>query len=212
MTSAIEMAAAVRSQSVSSRELVTASLAAIAAAASGRAFLVTDDERALAAADAIDAAVADGEEVGPLGGVPIGIKDLPETARLATTYGSLAFAGNVPDEDAVLVRRLRAAGAIVVGKTSTPAFGWLGETKNALGADCVNPRDPTRTPGGSSGARRRPSPPAWCRSRTAPTRAARSQSSRAGRRSCRSRPPSTSAGIRPPPSPPGARQAAFRSG
>lgn len=151
MTGAHEMAAGVRSRAVSSRELVTQALERIDAASADRAFLALDGERALVAADAIDAAVRSDADVGPLAGVPIGVKDLTETAGLVTTYGSLAYEGNVPDEDAVLVQRLRAAGAVVVGKTNTPAFGWLGETKNALGADCVNPRDRTRTPGGSSG-------------------------------------------------------------
>jgi Asp-tRNA(Asn)/Glu-tRNA(Gln) amidotransferase A subunit family amidase len=95
--------------------------------------------------------IAGGGDPGPLAGVPVGVKDLTETAGLVTTYGSTAYRSNVPGEDAVLVARLRAAGAIVVGKTNTPAFGMLGETKNRLGPDCRNPLAPTRTPGGSSG-------------------------------------------------------------
>lgn len=148
---ALELADAVRSRTASAVEHVTASLAAIEARAGLRAFLALDAERALADAAAVDAAVARGDDPGPLAGVPIGIKDLTETAGLVTTYGSRAYADNVPAADAVLVARLRAAGAVVVGKTNTPAFGMLGETKNALGDDCRNPRDETRTPGGSSG-------------------------------------------------------------
>ena len=148
---AAEIAQAVRTRNLSAREAVTRSLLAIEAASDLHAFLALDGERALTAADAVDATVARGEDPGPLAGVPIGIKDLTETAGLTTTYGSTAFRANVPREDAVLVARLRAAGAIVVGKTNTPAFGLLGETKNRLGPDARNPCDPLRTPGGSSG-------------------------------------------------------------
>ena len=146
-----EVVEAVRSRRVSAREIVAGALEAIDEGAHVRAFLAVEGERALAAADAVDAIVSRGEEPGPLAGVPVGVKDLTETAGLTTTYGSRAFRTNVPSEDAVLVARLRAAGAIVVGKTNTPAFGMLGETKNRLGADARNPRDPARTPGGSSG-------------------------------------------------------------
>lgn len=146
-----EVVEAVRSRRVSAREFVEGAFDAIGQGEHLRAFLALEGERALAAADAIDATVARGEDPGPLAGVPVGVKDLTETAGLTTTYGSVAFRANVPSEDAVLVARLRAAGAIVVGKTNTPAFGMLGETKNRLGPDARNPRDPARTPGGSSG-------------------------------------------------------------
>ena len=90
-------------------------------------------------------------ESAPLLGVPIGVKDLQETAGLRTTYGSLAFRDNVPAEDCIPVERLRAAGAVIVGKTNTPAFGLLGETKNRLGPEARNPCDRSLTTGGSSG-------------------------------------------------------------
>ena len=146
-----EVVEAVRSRRISAREFVERAFDAIEQGEHLHAFLALEGERALAAADAIDATVARGEDPGPLAGVPVGVKDLTETAGLTTTYGSVAFRANVPSEDAVLVARLRAAGAIVVGKTNTPAFGMLGETKNRLGPDARNPRDPARTPGGSSG-------------------------------------------------------------
>jgi len=87
----------------------------------------------------------------PLLGVPVAVKDLQETAGLRTTYGSLTYRDNVPAEDCPAVARLRAAGAVIVGKTNTPAFGLLGETKNRLGPDARNPCNPSLTTGGSSG-------------------------------------------------------------
>ena len=148
---AVGLAAAIAARDLSAREAVERSLDAIERESSLSAFLATDAARARADADAIDRALSRGEACGPLAGVPVGVKDLTETAGLTTTYGSRAYAANVPAADAVLVARLRAAGAIVVGKTNTPAFGMLGETKNRLGPDCLNPRDRSRTPGGSSG-------------------------------------------------------------
>ena len=135
---------------VSSREVVTATLAAIDREADLGAFLTLDPEGALAAAAAADRRLANGE-TGPLLGVPIGVKDLHETGGLRTTYGSLAFRDNVPEEDCIVVARLRAAGAVIVGKTNTPAFGLLGETKNRLGPEARNPCDRSLTAGGSSG-------------------------------------------------------------
>ena len=135
---------------VSSREVVTATLAAIDREADLGAFLTLDPEGALAAAAAADRRLGNGE-TGPLLGVPIGVKDLHETGGLRTTYGSLAFRDNVPEEDCIVVARLRAAGAVIVGKTNTPAFGLLGETKNRLGPEARNPCDRSLTTGGSSG-------------------------------------------------------------
>ncbi len=146
----IELRTSLAERRVSSRELVTATMAAIEREAELGAFLTLDPEGALAAADDADRRLAAGE-AGALLGVPIGIKDLQETAGLRTTYGSLAFADNVPDEDCIGVARLRAAGAVIVGKTNTPAFGLLGETKNRLGPDARNPCDRSLTTGGSSG-------------------------------------------------------------
>lgn len=115
------------------------------------AFTTVDADGARAAARRADAAVAAGEELGPLHGVPIAVKDLEDTKGLRTTYGSLSYSDNVPEEDTVVVARLRAAGAVIVGKTNTPQFGLLGETKNPLGPDTANPWNPERTTGGSSG-------------------------------------------------------------
>jgi Asp-tRNA(Asn)/Glu-tRNA(Gln) amidotransferase A subunit family amidase len=116
-----------------------------------KAFLTIAEEGARAAAIAADRAVAAGEPLGPLHGVPVGVKDLEWTAGIRTTYGSPAFRDFVPSEDSIVVERLRAAGAIVVGKTNTSEFGLLGETRNPLIGETRNPWDPLRTVGGSSG-------------------------------------------------------------
>src|SRR4051812_8757484 len=100
-----------------------------------------------------EAALAEAREARPglLGGVPIPIKDLTATAGIRTTFSCRAFADNVPDYDAVVVQRLKAAGAIVIGKTNTPEFGTIPVTESELNGACRNPWDLERTPGGSSG-------------------------------------------------------------
>lgn len=86
-----------------------------------------------------------------LTGLPVAVKDSELTRGLRTTQGSLVYRNFVPDEDSILVERLRAAGAIVIGKANTPEFTMLGETRNLLGPPCCNPWDLDRTVGGSSG-------------------------------------------------------------
>ncbi|HET8758122.1 MAG TPA: amidase [Solirubrobacteraceae bacterium] len=115
------------------------------------AFLTVDHDGAREAAASADRAVAAGAPLGPLHGVPIAVKDLEDTAGLRSTYGAASYTDNVPTVDSALVARLRAAGAVIVGKTNTPAFGLLGETKNRLAADGRNPWNTDRTTGGSSG-------------------------------------------------------------
>src|SRR5262249_7960023 len=83
--------------------------------------------------------------------VPVGIKDVTPTRGIRTTYGSKLFEEHVPDEDALVVERLRAAGAIVIGKTNTPEFAFGPNTSNAVFGPTRNPCDLTRTSGGSSG-------------------------------------------------------------
>src|SRR5262245_45028402 len=87
----------------------------------------------------------------PLHGVPVSIKDLTQTKGLRTTWGSKIYADHVPAEDDLIVQRLKAAGAIVVGKTNTPEFGAGGNTFNAVFGATRNPWDPALTCGGSSG-------------------------------------------------------------
>lgn len=133
-------------------DVMTATLArAETVQAACNAFITIDGENAMAAARAAEAELAAGADVGPLHGVPISVKDLCNTANLRTTFGSLAFADNVPEADCVPVARLKAAGAIVYGKTTTPEFGHKPLTEAPLFGRTVNPWDRTRTPGGSSG-------------------------------------------------------------
>ena len=147
-----EWAAAVRDGEVSAREMVEGSLAAIDAQQELNAFVATDPERSLAEADQIDARLASGDEVGPLAGIPFGVKDLEDAAGYVTTQGSFLHASDPPAEvDSILVERLRAAGCVVMGKTNTPEFGWTGDTYNPVFGATGNPWNPKRSPGGSSG-------------------------------------------------------------
>jgi amidase len=146
--SATEQAALVRSGETSSRELVEESLRAIVELNDDlNAFVTTVAERALAEADAVRA----GDER-PLAGVPIAIKDLITlTEGIRTTNGMSAMGDWVPSQDSATVRKLRAAGAIIVGKTNTPELGILPVTEPDRFGPSRNPWDTARTPGGSSG-------------------------------------------------------------
>ena len=115
------------------------------------AMVARDFDRARTEAKAADAAVTRGEALGPLHGLPIGIKDLERTQGLRTTLGSPLFRNHVPDQDERLVAAIRAAGAIVVGKTNTPEFGAGANTRNAVYGATGNPFDPTKSCAGSSG-------------------------------------------------------------
>ena len=109
------------------------------------------EETLLGAAERADAAVAAGDPLGPLHGLPVAHKDLTLTRGIRTTFGSPIFADFVPEEDALIVERLRAAGAITIGKTNTPEFGAGSQTFNAVFGPTRNPWDDTKTCGGSSG-------------------------------------------------------------
>lgn len=115
------------------------------------AFLTPAPEQALAQAREAEKVLMNNPKPPPLTGLPVAVKDTELTKDLRTTLGSLVYQGFVPDEDSTLVERLRAAGAVIIGKTNTPEFAMLGETRNLLGAHCSNPWDLTRTTGGSSG-------------------------------------------------------------
>src|SRR5689334_4416461 len=108
-------------------------------------------ERARAEARAAEKAVLQGEALGPLHGLPTGIKDLDETAGLLTTYGSPLYRDFVPERDNAMVARVRAAGAIVVGKTNVPEFGAGSNSRNVVWGATGNPFDPMLNAGGSSG-------------------------------------------------------------
>lgn len=148
-----EWVGAVRSREVSARELTDTALANIDAwNGKVNAFVAVDAERARAEADAVDARLAAGETVGPLAGIPIGVKDLEDARGFVTTHGSAAHAGDKPSErDSVLVERLRAAGCVVLGKTNAPEFGLKPQTDNLTFGISRNPWNLDVTPGGSSG-------------------------------------------------------------
>jgi len=115
------------------------------------AFITVCAEEARAAAKKAEAAVMRGDALGPLHGVPFAVKDLVNTAGVRTTFGSWALADNVPSADSPAVARLKAAGAILVGKTTTPEFGHKCFTEAPLFGRTANPWNLSRTPGGSSG-------------------------------------------------------------
>ena len=149
---ATEQAALLRSGAVSSVELVREHLDRIERLNDVVNAVVTlVPERALAAAEEADARRARGEPLPPLHGLPIAHKDLVDTAGVRTTYGSPSFRDHVPDGDELLVTRIRAAGAIMVGKTNTPEWGAGSHTFNPVFGATRNPWDPSRSAGGSSG-------------------------------------------------------------
>jgi len=115
------------------------------------AMVARDFARARDAAKAADAAVARGDDLPALHGLPIGIKDLQETAGLRTTFGSPIFRDHVPPADQRMVAAVREAGAIVIGKTNTPEFGAGANTRNSVYGATGNPFDPVRSAAGSSG-------------------------------------------------------------
>jgi amidase len=148
---ATDLTAALRRREVSSRELLAAYLDRVARLGGRVNAVVTLDERAPDEAAAADEATARGESLGPLHGLPVTVKDSIETVGLRTTSGSADLADHVPARDATAVSRLRAAGAIVFGKTNTPEYAGRPDTTNALFGTTTNPWDAGRSPGGSSG-------------------------------------------------------------
>ncbi len=149
---ATDLARMVAAREVSAVEVMEAHLARIEAVnqtINAIVTLVPDEARRAAAA--ADTAVARGDVLGPLHGLPVAHKDLTWTKGIRTTFGSRIFADFVPDDDALIVERLHAAGAITVGKTNTPEFGAGSQTFNAVFGATRNPYDTTRTCGGSSG-------------------------------------------------------------
>jgi aspartyl-tRNA(Asn)/glutamyl-tRNA(Gln) amidotransferase subunit A len=148
---AIVLARAVAAREISAREAVTAALARIEAMDCELfAFCTLAGVQALGDADAIDLRLSRGEAVGPLAGVPVAVKDLISTRHVRTTFGSPLYVANVPDEDDIVVERLRQAGAIVIGKTNTSEFGYGPVGHNNLFPTTRNPWNPALTPGGSS--------------------------------------------------------------
>jgi aspartyl-tRNA(Asn)/glutamyl-tRNA(Gln) amidotransferase subunit A len=147
-----EISRAVRCRQVSAIQVATEALERVRADSLGAVWVVTE-ARALREAAAIDAALAAGEALDErvLLGVPVGWKDLIDTAGDRTTYGSALYRDHVPDRDAEVVERLAAAGAITVAKLATHELAWGTTTQNPHFGSCRNPHDPARVPGGSSG-------------------------------------------------------------
>jgi aspartyl-tRNA(Asn)/glutamyl-tRNA(Gln) amidotransferase subunit A len=148
---AVTLSARIRRRELSAREAVSEALDRIAALDGElAAFCTLAPGQALADADEVDRRLATGEAVGVLAGVPVAIKDLISTRGLLTTFGSPLYRNNLPSQDDVVVERLRAAGAIVVGKTNTSEFGYGAIGHNKLFPTTRNPWNTALTPGGSS--------------------------------------------------------------
>jgi amidase len=151
-STATELALRIRTKSVSCREVMEAHLAQIEQVnPKVNAIVTLLPERALEHARQADEALARGHEVGPLHGLPIAHKDLVLTKGIRTTFGSPIFQDFVPEQDEIIVERLRGAGAITIGKTNTPEFGAGSQTFNPVFGETLNPYDLTKTCGGSSG-------------------------------------------------------------
>src|SRR5438034_1055373 len=149
--SATELARLVRSREVSPVEVIEACLARVERYNPAVNAVVTLNPRALDDAGDLELRLVRGEEVGLLAGLPVGIKDVTPVAGLRTTYGSALYRDYVPAEDALVVRRLRDAGAVILGKTNCPEFAAGGNTFNEVFGHTRNPWDPTRSAGGSTG-------------------------------------------------------------
>lgn len=151
-TPAFELARRIRAGETSSEDITADALGRIAASqATLNAFVTVCSEEALAAARAVDAAAARGEDLGPLAGVPVSVKVIINTAGIRTTWGSRLMADSIPDADAVAVGRLKRAGAIVIGKTTTSEFAHKLLTDSPLTGVTRNPWNLDYSPGGSSG-------------------------------------------------------------
>jgi len=151
-TTAVSLIKLLKTKAISPVELLDSCFARIASVNPAVNAVVTLDEQgARAAARAAEAEIAKGEERGPLHGLPVLIKDTQDTAGLRTTYGSPILADNVPAADQASVARLRAAGAIIFGKTNTPEWAAGGNTRNPVFGATGNPFDPMRSAAGSSG-------------------------------------------------------------
>jgi aspartyl-tRNA(Asn)/glutamyl-tRNA(Gln) amidotransferase subunit A len=147
-----EISRAVLAREISVAEVARAALERAAADSFGAVWRLAE-QRAVDEAAALDALIASGEDLShlPLLGVPVGWKDLIDTAAITTTYGSALYRDHVPARDAEVVERLHDAGAITVAKLATHELAWGTTTQNPHFGSCKNPHDPTRVPGGSSG-------------------------------------------------------------
>jgi amidase len=150
--SALDARRAIGRGQLSPLELLESCLARIEATnGSVNAIVAMDADAARRRAMEIEQAIARGEDVGLLAGLPIGVKDLQATAALRTTHGSLLFKDHVPAADELSVAQVRRAGGVILGKTNTPEFGAGGNTVNRVYGATGNPFDASKTPAGSSG-------------------------------------------------------------
>ena len=148
---AVTLAAQVRAKELSAIEVADAVIAHMERVEPHvHAFCTPAPDYAREAARQVDAKIAAGEDPGPLAGVPVGIKDLVCTKDLPTVSGSIAYKDFVAEEDDVVVERLRDAGAVILGKTNVPEFGYSGASHNAVFEATRNPWNLERAPGGSS--------------------------------------------------------------
>lgn len=149
--SAVALAEAIRDRKISPLEATRAALDRIAARRDLNAFITVAADQAMTAAREAEQRLMSGEPLGSLHGVPFSVKDLTNTAGVRTTFGSAIFEHNVPKEDAVAVRRAKVAGAVLIGKTTTPEFGHKQSTDAPIFGRTLNPIDPSVTCGASSG-------------------------------------------------------------
>jgi amidase len=150
--SATELARLYRNGELSPAEVVDAVLGRLDAVEPAiNAFVTVTADQARQEAKDAEARFRSADDVPPLCGIPITVKDLTDTAGIRTTYGCKSLAENIPERDAISWERLKQAGAILIGKTTTPEHGMLGVTESHLTGKTGTPWDPTRTSGGSSG-------------------------------------------------------------
>ena len=149
--SALALRDLIRTRELSVAEVVQAALDRVDQVNGTINAIVTLNSRAIEDARELDRRLAKGEDPGPLCGLTVGIKDVTPVGGLRTTFGSPIYADYVPDEDAVVVQRLRAAGAVILGKTNCPEFAAGGNTFNEVFGRTRNPWDTTRSAGGSTG-------------------------------------------------------------
>lgn len=172
---AVTLAAKVRAKELSALEVAEAVIAHMEQVEPHvHAFCTPSPDYARAAARQVDAKIAAGEDAGPLAGVPVGIKDLVCTKDLPIVSGSVAYEGFMAEEDDVVVERLAGAGAVILGKTNVPEFGYSSASHNAVFEATRNPWNLERSPGGSSaGSGAAVAGRAWGRSPSTATAAAR---------------------------------------
>lgn len=141
----------IREKEISPVDVVSAALAQIDTHNESINAVVTLSDTAMDEAKALERRMMKGEDPGVLCGLPVGIKDVTPVKNMRTTYGSPVYQDNVPDEDALVVQRLRAAGAVIIGKTNTPEFATGGNTFNEVFGRTRNPWDTSKSAGGSTG-------------------------------------------------------------